>query len=218
MAKTKAELESDCMQHNAIMHEVRTCHNEGQIVKGVALAVSAWGYINGMIQYERRYQQRTEFKSIDSIDYVLRFAPLLFDYESLNKLEMLLKTCRRIEKSTTDNIASNLANARTLMRDAHRLWNHIQNLGSAPQDQFRAQLEGDRDNWRWIAETWEQMRIVKRIPEGNSYRVELMTRMDGKVKAKCTSCGIIARAPKEKFLRAQQCPKCRADVHFVLIG
>src|SRR3972149_1761786 len=101
MAKTKAELEADSLQHHATMQKVRDAHQHGDFQKAVDLAVSAWDCIDGMMQYARRYGAQAEYHRIDSIDFVLRYAPLLLDFQSLYKLAVILKSQRRIEKNTT---------------------------------------------------------------------------------------------------------------------
>lgn len=218
MAKTKAELEYDRVQHYVVMQEVTTLHDAGEYLKATALAVHAWAFIDGMMQYERRFEQRSEFKSIDSIDYVLNTAPLLFDSRRLVELESLLKRSRRIEKNTSDDLAQRLHKARSILADAHRLWTLLEMEGECRQDQFRTRLGGDQDRWRWIAERWERIGVVERIAEGGSYRVRLATSTEQVMRAKCPSCGVIAKAPKVRLWREQPCPKCQAQVRFVLLS
>jgi hypothetical protein len=57
---------------------------------------------------------------------VIEYGPLLFDIDSLDKLDLLLKTQRRIDKNTSDNLAEKSLAARESLRDAHRLWNHLE--------------------------------------------------------------------------------------------
>ncbi len=217
MAKTKAELESDYMRHSELMIQVRQARKEGDFLKAVELAVSAWEHVDGMMQYERRYGGHTDYKSIDSIEFVLRFAPLIFEFKGLEQLAVLLKSQRRIDKNTSADLVENLDTANTLMWDAHRLWRHMELHAPVRQDELRTQLGGDQDRWRWIAETWAEMGLIKRTPHGGSYLLTFFTRLDEKVRGKCPSCGATGSGVKARLLEDITCPKCQTSVHFVLI-
>jgi hypothetical protein len=218
MAKMKAELDADYTRHETVMGEARSACHRQDYERAIELAVSAWDCIDGMMLYERKYCNRREHHSIDSIDCVLRFAPLLFHFESLDKLAALLKSQRRIEKNTTTDVAQKLADARSLMADAHRLWNHLEKQGECRQDLLRNELGGDQDRWRSIAETWERMGLIHRVPDGGSYRLALSTSFDRPTRGKCPSCGVIGKATKARLLETITCPQCHATVQFVLLS
>src|SRR5262249_14234082 len=137
--------------------------------------------------------------------------------ESLNKLDAVLKGQRRIEKNASVNLAESRTRAREQMWDAHRLWNHLERHPNARQDELRKTLGGDQDQWRRVSETWEKMGVICRVAEGNSYRLSLATQLDEPVFAKCPTCGVVAKAPKAKFLDEAVCPKCHAHVSFVIL-
>lgn len=216
MAMTKPELEKHSDEYHALMARARAAEQQGLVCEAVEVALSSWQYIDGMMQYERKYEDE-EFASVEAIDIVLEHAPLLLDFQSLDRLEVLLKDFRRIDKNTSESLADKLANGRALMWDAHRLWDHLEQHPEARQDQLRQILGGDQNKWRSIAETWENMGLVRRTPEGGSYRLALSTRMEEVVSAKCSSCGAVAKAPKAMFFEQQPCPRCGATVHFVLL-
>ncbi len=168
--------------------------------RAVQLSVSAWDHIDGIMQYECKYAG-SEAVEIEAIDLVLRFAPLLFDFESLDKLDVLLKSQRRIEKNCSADLPRGRTEARQLMWDAHRLWNHLEQHPSCHQDKLRQLLGGDQDRWRSLVEVWEKMEIVHRTPSEGSYLLKLHTRMDEPATAKCPSCGAVGKAQKRDFLK-----------------
>lgn len=217
MAKRKADLESDCILHSELMTQVRQARKEGDFLKAVEMSVSAWEYVDGMMQYERRYGGKTEYKSIDSIDFVLRFAPLIFEFKSLEQLAVLLKSQRRIDKNTCTDLAEQLDAAKSLMWDAHRMWRHLELHDQARQDELRSHLGGDQDRWRWIAGTWEEMGLIKRTPCGGSYQLAFSSRLEEKVRGKCPSCGATGSGVKTRLLEEITCPKCKTNVHFVFL-
>jgi hypothetical protein len=102
------------------------------------------------------------------------------------------------------------------MWDAHRMWNHIEEHPETMQDGLRATLGGHQGRWRSIAEAWEKMGVLRRIPQGGSYRLAFITRLGEVVAAKCPSCGDVLEAPKAMWLEHTECPTCHSSVSFVI--
>ncbi|CAN5520817.1 hypothetical protein BH09PLA1_BH09PLA1_35560 [soil metagenome] len=199
------------------MDAARQAERQGLYQHAVQLAVSAWENIDGMMQYRRKYEE-AEFKSVSAIDFVLKYAPLIFEFETLNKLDTLLRTQKRIDKHASDDLASSLATAMTEMWANHRLFNFIESNPECRQDSLRSHLGSDQEYWRWVAEAWEKMGLVCRTPEGGSYRLALATRLGQLIDGKCPACGHVDRAPKGMFLEELACPSCAQSVLFVLLG
>ena len=218
MAKTKAELEDDCIQYAEMMQKAREAHQAGDFVAAISAAAAAWEFVDGMLQFTRRYGGVESVKSIEAIDYVLRYGPVFFQAGYFEVLIGLLKSQRRIEKTTSVRIVDELAKARSMMQEAYRLWSHLASANQVRQDELRRTLGGDQDCWRWIAETWEKAGVIQRMPEGNSYRLQMRTKMSEEIRAKCPSCGAIGKAAKLRLLDAITCPKCKAQNHFVFLA
>ncbi len=212
----KAEMEAHRADYDDLMRKAVSAEREALYSQAVKLALSSWEHIDGMMRYKNRYSD-AEFSSIKAIDLVLKYAPYLFDFRSLDKLEALLKGCRRIETKTSDSMAEKLKAARAFMWGAHRLWDHIERNPNTRQDKLRQRLGGEQDVWRSIADTWEKMGLLTRTPESGSYRLALATRMGGVVNAKCPSCGNVVSAPKAMLLEKSDCPECRKSVLFVIL-
>lgn len=213
----KAEKEAHQAAYHSLMDKARSAEREGLYRTAVELALESWDHIDGMMQYEHKYEER-EFDGISAINTVLKYAPLLLDYRSLDKLEALLKNCRRIEKNTSESLGDRHAKAKEMMWDAHRMWGHLEQHPEGRQDKLRRILGGDQDRWRSIAEAWDKMGLLHRTSEGGSYRLSLFTRMGEVVSGKCPSCGSVVRAPKAMFLEEEDCPECRATVVFVILS
>jgi hypothetical protein len=213
----KAEMQEHHAKYQELMAEARSKEKAGSYRDAIKLALASWDHIDGMMQYRRRYED-VEFRTVEAIDMVLKYAPLLLDFASLDALEWLLKDRRRIEKHTSDSLADSLAEARSLMWDAHRLWDHLEFHPDARQDELREHLGGNQERWRALAAAWETMGLVERVSEGRSYRLALCTRMGKIVPGKCPSCGAVSEAPKAMFLEDTTCPKCGDKVSFVLLA
>lgn len=216
MAKSKVELEEDREKYNSLMSDARAALKHGLFHHAVELALSTWDHIDGMMQYERKYEDR-EFASISAIDLVLKYAPLLFEFENLDRLESLLKTRKRIERDTSADMAARLEKARVQMWDAYRLWEQLEQHSETRQDELRRELGGKQDTWRSIVECWEQVGVVSRSPEGGSYRIRLRTPLAEQIQGKCTECGFLWRMPKRDLLMKTNCQSCNKSVHFVLL-
>lgn len=216
MAMKKAEMEEHRERYHAVIAEARSALEQGDYRKAIELAVSSWEYIDGMMQYERRYED-AQFNSIEGIDIVLQYAPFLLDLQSIDTTESLLKLQRRVEKNTSANMGDRLTKARELVWDAYRMWDLLNRQAEVRQDDLRRLLGGHMDRWRSLAEAWDKMGLVGRIPEHGSYRLSILTRMNEEILAKCPSCGVVVKAAKSKLLVEQACPKCHGRVLFVLL-
>lgn len=215
MAKKKSEMEADVAEYRSRMAKARAAEGKGMYRLALDSAVSAWDYIDGMMQYERKYEQR-DFDSVDAIDFILRYAPLLLDFRALDKLDELLKAYKRIERDTEADMGQKLADARARMWANHRLWEYLETHPQARQDELRQRLGGEQEYWRSVAAGWEKMGLVAREPAQGSYRLCLSTRLGQIVRGKCPRCGHIVEAPKAMLFERTRCPDCKAEVSFVL--
>lgn len=203
--------------YEALLAQARTAQKAGLYRKAVDLALAAWEHVDGMMRYGQKYEQK-DFSSIAAIDFVLRYAPLLLDMRSLDELESLLRQCKRIERETAVCLADELASARARVWENHRLWDHLEQHPDCRQDELRQVLGGDQEQWRRSAEAWESMGLVRRTPEGGSYRLVLSTRMGEVIRAKCPSCGNVTEGTKAVFLEEVPCSHCRAKALFVMLS
>lgn len=216
MAMTKAEMKAASDQYKALFWEARQAEKAGQWQTSIDFAVRSLPHIDGMMQYERKYEQR-EFDGIGTIDIILKRAPLLMDASSLKQLETLLIAQKRIDKHASDDLAADLQRAIVLLWDAYRLWNHIEAQSGTMENELAKILGGNQATWRAIVEAWEACGVLKCTPERGSYRLDFYTKMDEHVSAKCGSCGVIVSGPKSKLLEPRACPKCAVRVEFVIL-
>jgi hypothetical protein len=197
---------------------MRAAHGEGRYLEAVEIAINACQYIDGMMQFERRFEDRMARRSIETIEYAFQYAPLMFDRASLDTLAELLKSQKRIDKNATADLADDLQKAVELMWDAHRLWTVLEEADDVPQDKLRVMLGGDQEYWRYIAESWDRMGLIQRIPERGSYRISLTSRVTQEIRGKCRSCGATGKAAMGRFLEEITCPRCKTTSTFVIIA
>jgi phage FluMu protein Com len=216
MAMRKTEMEDHRAKYYVALDRVQSMLKQKLYVEAVKHAVTSWDYVDGMMQYERKYSVK-EFFTIESIEIVLKFAPLVFDRQSLNKLEALLTGQRRIEKNTSADLAEKLTAARTLMSTAYRIWSYLEKSPDCREDALDAVLGKQPGASNKVVKAWAEMELVHRIPDNRSHRIVLATRLSETIRGKCSSCGVVARATKVKFLKEVECPNCKSTSTFVIL-
>ena len=204
-------------RYGTLMAQAGQAEKAGLYRQAVTHALASWEHIDGMMQYERRYNKR-EFKSIPAVDLTLKYAPLLLDYPNLDRLEALLKERRGIEKNTSADLADKLTAARTEMWDAHRLWDHLERTPAARQDELRQKLGGKQEQWDVLVQRWAELGLVHRKIDGPSCRLRLATQMNDLVPAKCSACGHALEISKGMCMASMPCPKCEQENLFVILS
>jgi hypothetical protein len=212
----KDEMDIHFREYGAKIASAHAAEKHGLFRETIAAAASAWANIDGMLQYASKYNNE-EITDISAIELVLKYAPFMLDYKTLNSLEELLRKTKRISRDDRSELPEKLETARRKLRANHRLWSHIQLLGDVRQDELARQLGGEQDYWRWACECWERMRLLRRIPDRNSFRLSFATRMGQIFPGKCPKCGDIVKAPKAMLLESTRCAQCHANVQFVLL-
>lgn len=214
---TKAEMEEHRVFYHRLIEMAEAAEKQHDYRKVVQLAVTSLQYVDGMMRFEQKYEDR-EFERISAIDLILEYAPLMFDSESLNAVESLLKSKRRIDRDTSDDLAEKLRYARRVMWNAHRVWNDIEHHPEVRFESNRTtagEFEASADR---IVGEWQRMGIIRSSDPRLPGQFSFCTRLDESVLAKCPSCGAIARAAKTRFMTQIACPKCRARDLFVILG
>jgi hypothetical protein len=213
---TKAEMEAHSREYNTCLAFARTAAAGGYFRKAVEYGLAAWDHIDGMIQCARRYGGR-ETVSVDAIELVLTYAPALLDFISLSTLGNLLKTYKRIERGSTDDLAERLESATREMWEAHGLFHYLEQHPDVDRQQLLADVGADHKRSLRTLEHWERMGLLQQTRKNSSIRVALSTRLGAVCYAKCPRCGDVSEAPKAMFLEPLKCPQCRHTSAFVLI-
>jgi len=215
MVMTKSETQAHRDSYHALIAKASYAQQQGLYTEVLANAVGSLEHIDGMMQYERKYEDR-QFVSIDGIDLILVYAPLVLDFESLSRLGAVLKSQRRIERDTSADLSGRLAQAYEVMKCVHRLWDNLERNNVCQEDKLVAVLGETDDQWRRIVAASIELGFVRRRA-GPPVRLSLRTRMDETVLGKCPACGVIGKSTKTKFLDEHHCPRCRSTVAFVIL-
>jgi hypothetical protein len=169
-----------------------------------------------MMQYERKYNERSEFRSISSIDLILEYAPLLLDASALDKVGLLLKSRRRIEQQTTEGLSVRLVHARGRLGDAHRLWTLLEEYSAVPRMDLARLLGESKTQLARLVDDWISIGVLRSTPRSDSTSISFSTDLNETFEAKCANCGQVSLAPKIEFLQDAKCVRCNAIANFVL--
>jgi len=217
MAKKKAELEQDVAAYEAHLARAEESLRYQNFDDALTHAVAAWDYVDGMMQYKRRYAEQ-QFSSIRCVDIVTTYAPMLFRSDVLEQLGMLLSSQRRVEKNTKADLGHALATARRRLADAHRLWNLVAHSTEARLTELSEHLGGDQGEWERIARLSCEIGVFCQVSIGdNAPTLGLVTRLDATCRGKCPACGAVAVGQKMQLLEMRTCELCEARGLFCLI-
>jgi hypothetical protein len=213
----KSEKEAHWSKYQHLIDQARDAQRNGLYIDAVAKAHASWEHIDGMMQHEKQTLGH-ELRTIDGIEIVLEYAPLVLDIQKLGDLKLLLKSKRRIDKNTAIDIASELEEAFRRLWLAHRMWGYLEKNGEASISSVRKAYGGKLAQWRSITKSWVEMKLVSqtRTTVGDSF--QLNTNLDRLVSAKCSTCGERVEGPKAIFLEDSTCPHCNTNSQFVIVA
>jgi len=212
----KSEMEEHRESYDACMAQADDAIRAGRHREALATAVSALQFTDGMMRHAAKYDN-AQFDNVQSIELILRYAPLLLEQDPLKKLEETLDAQRRIERTTSENIRQLLGAATKNLAACHRLWSLLESIDGISQEQLSGMLGKEPHDWIGTIATWHQMQLVLRVPNGSSYRISIATRMDREMRGKCSYCGAERRALYWKLLESLECARCRKLSLFTLL-
>jgi hypothetical protein len=161
-----------------------------------------------MMRFERRYEGR-DFRSLRCVDIVLKYAPVTFTLDALERLGALLREHRTIERNTSDDLGARLAAAVRRAWEARAVWDYLERTSGARQ----AVLDGSSGaSAKALIREWEQMGLVSRT----DHEIQLVTQTRAVIAGKCPECGALEHASTEEFLEDRQCKACSKTTVFVL--
>jgi hypothetical protein len=206
-------MQSHDAQYHRLMLEVKLALDSGRYSKAVILAAESFPHIDRMLRYQSQSESR-KLDAVPAIEAVLFYAPLVFDYRSINALGDLLRSFKRVDNYFDRTLGERLETARKRMWENHRLWSQLDSAGHLSESDVRPQ---GRAPWASLNE-WEKMGVVVSTSLGVSGCFQLTTRMGEMVFAKCSSCGRTSEGPKAAFLEPTRCDACRSTSSFVIHG
>lgn len=214
---TKAEMEEHWRQYLSCVKQAQKAASQANFSRAVAHAEASWEHIDGMLRHANT-RDGEGTNELHGISLVLRYAPMLFDYEVLSRLEQFLAGKRRITKSSASDLNADLAEARAVMLRARVVWDELERQRDWPADALRQKFSGSAEEWRHMIDTWKLSNAILTFSIKGSMLFSLATRMDDPIVAKCPNCGRPDRRTKSESLAPGRCQYCRRDGIFVHVG
>lgn len=188
----------------------------GRYKDALRLALGTLDDVDAMIQYRAKYE-KTEVTSVETIDLILRYAPLLLDTAAIDELASVLKRYKRIDRVIPADLASETVQARRRTEIACNLHSIIRREGHIAVSRLLEQLPADeRPIGKAILLEWLSMGIATKQADASESMIELTTVMARPARGVCFSCGAEVTAPKRLLAQGGTCPGCRKKSIFVL--
>jgi len=210
-------MEEAADRYGLIMSDCKEQAANGNLDEAIDLALEATEFVVGMMRYEKRYGETSEFRSVSCYEFILRHAPSMMRLDAIECLEDQLGSKSWLEKNTEANLSEQVSVAREEVVMAARVWGHVRSDGETRQRRLATELGGDQGRHRSLVEKWDQLGVVKRVGESQSYRVVLDDHLDRTSLARCSACGAKVRGPMRSFLEFLSCPRCSQEVAFVIL-
>ncbi len=210
---TKAELEIEYKSFHSLAEQTKASISAHEYSAAIALGLKSFEFIDGMIQYERKYEDK-ENPSHPTIKAVLTFAPVVFGWKAIDEVEALLNSTRRIEKNSNEDWRQRIADSRQLQKRALHLWSSM----LSQETYLPEAIEVSRKDRQFILKSWEEMGFTTTSGSVAENVLVLASSKMERTRAKCMHCGEVAVSTKEKFLSEVKCPRCSMLTLFVMLG
>ena len=99
---------------------------------------------------------------------------------------------------------------------ARVLWDHLERQPGALQRDIGKELQVTQESALEIVELWEELGIILRRHERNTYRLYLRTRLSAEAEGICQACGTRARACKGLFFKPAACRNCGVEGYYYI--
>jgi hypothetical protein len=212
---SKARLEEAQSRYDHFVELAMSARRSGNISQAIAHAKAAWPYLPDMMKFEQKYEGRS-FASFECIDLVLRYAPLMLDFASLDQLGEFLKKEKSVDRIATDDLAERLQAAREQLSECFRLWRSLEREPDWTLQQHLTRLGQPQAKWTEYLQSWRDLGFVFVDLRRFHSPIRLKISLGSIVDAHCTGCGEPASAPKRTFFSPMSCTACGTVSHFII--
>lgn len=213
----KAELRAHNEMYQRLLSEAKAAVLGRSFQRGIERAASAWNHVDEMMQFQRKYQKH-EFVPLECVDIVLRYAPLLLEIDYLNRLEELLKTKRRVERNSTENLKMRLGQARGLFHYVYQLFDCIESGQSCRIESLPQTIHSKYTDRETVIAQLVEIGLARLQRSASGALISLITSMESMVSGKCMHCGHVEQSQKSDFLLTRVCSCCGQHTLFVILA
>jgi hypothetical protein len=205
---TKAELEWNANTFKTLSQQARGLIAEYNYTRAIEIALQSLQFIDGMIQYERRYNKQENVQQ-STLAIILNYAPVIFHYRAIDTLEAYLLSTKRVHKTSDIDWLERIVAARQMMTSALNLWQCIE------VDQDYKHID---NTFRvFLTDCWLRLGLIAKRTT-NVAGFAFVSSLSERFRGKCSSCGLVCDTTKETLLSDMNCPGCKVSCSMVILG
>jgi len=208
-----AEMEAHFHELAAVENQIADALRDRRFADVFSASLNSLPHIVPAIKYRKKRDIQPETPTLLSLRAICRYGPPLFEHAVLQQLLDFVTSTRmlaRHEKGYTQKVEAAIAREEA----ARLLWNQLQSNPGFLQRDIRKSLGVDQDAAVEVVEVWEELSIVMRVQEANSYLVYFQSHLDEHVYGTCQNCGVRGKTRKHVLFKPIKCPKCEHEDYF----
>ncbi|NQT11240.1 MAG: MarR family transcriptional regulator [Planctomycetes bacterium] len=168
------------------------------------------------IQFRKKRSIDPETPRLGSFRVVLKYAPPLFEHNVIQSLYDLVSSARLLAKHE-NNYLDQVTEALGREEVARILWNHLGRHPGFLQSDIRKELGVVQDSAVEVVKAWEELGLIVRDQEKNSYRLYLRSRLDDPAEGICHHCGVRGKGRKDLFFEPIVCGRCGTKGYYHIV-
>ncbi len=213
IAVKKAELEAQYDAYRASGQRVDDLLGSRDVIGAIGEAIKAIDYAVGAIKFAKR-DGADESLELFPCDVVCKYAPAVFEHESIERVHAFAKSTRQLGERRTA-VIEQVEHAMQLEELALLMWRKLETHGTMPA---AGVAEGSEMKFHSpeVLDVWIWLGIADVAASGGQKVVNLHTSLEAVVEGMCAHCGATCKAKKEIFWRLAKCPGCKTSVLFHL--
>lgn len=212
-----AEMED---HHDQLMAlEARIAEMEGNLEFPEVFQVceASFPHIVPAIKFRKRREITPETPQLRLFGVLWKYGPPLFEHTALESALGFVRSTRLLAKHENGYLqAAEVAMERE--EAARILWNHLERQPGVLQRRIGQELNLDRDVTVGILDAWEELGVVARIREKNTYKLYLGTRLYEETEGICLACGLRVKGRKYHLLKPVSCQRCKAKDFYHIVA
>ena len=208
-----SEMEVHHDQYLALEARIRAMVDSRKFPDVFSVCLASFPNIVPAIKYRKQRGIEPETPNLLAFSTICKCAPPLFEHTALESLAEFVKSERVLARHANDYV-QDIEAALSQEEIARSLWDHLERQPGALQRDLCKELGIDQDTAVAIVELWEQLGVISRRQEDNSYRLYFRSRFDAEAEGVCPACGVRGKGCKELFFKPTSCKKCGAEGYY----
>jgi len=178
---------------------------------------ASFAHIVPAIRYRKKRGMKPETPRLSAFSVICKYGPPLFEHAILESLLDFVRSTRLLAKHENGYLQSI---ERALEREevARILWNHLEHQPGFLQRHIRKELGISQESAVAILAIWEELGVIARKQQKNSYALYFRSRLDAAAEGICQTCGVRGKGRKELFFRPVSCKNCGTEDYYHIIN